>query len=283
MGCFSALTRTVHFGNGGIPSGRWLRTRLTFERRANERVLHCLYVLVTFVLVDFDMYIFIWLRAWVGIISYAVVHRRYGQRIRPIPLFAFFAWTLPWVRARADAARDRASRRSFLRTGPPSICVMCKVRNRECRTFYYFSFCGTQPFGGAPFPRHPDTTVVRMNVEKHEAHLAVVFAVMADRPGQKRKSKIADDFDAILMARSGRCRCWATRTDDDVLDWACFLDFQRHGATWVHDRTCRGVGIAEGGAYRPGNGRAKRYSDRSMNEAFASKLRMAMLEQLGKI
>ena len=106
---------------------------------------------------------------------------------------------------------------------------------------------------------------------------------MAERPGQKRKSKIADDFDAFLLVRSGGRRGWATATDDDVFDWACFLDSQGHGTTWVHDRSCPGVGIADGGACRPDSGCAKRYAAGSMDKAFISKLRMAMREQLGKV
>ena len=106
---------------------------------------------------------------------------------------------------------------------------------------------------------------------------------MAERPGQRCKSKIADDFDAFLLARSRGRRGWSTATDDDVFYWACFLLSQDLGVTWVHDRSCAGVGLAEGGACLPGSGCAKRYAARSMDKAFISKLRMAMRENLGKV
>ena len=149
--------------------------------------------------------------------------------------------------------------------------------------FNYCWFCGTQTFAEAPVSRDPDTTAVRIDVEQLEACRAVVFAAMAGRPGQRRKSKVTDDFDAFLLARLWGCRGWATTTDDDVFDWACFLDSQGHGATWVHDRSCPGVGLADGGACRPGSGCTKRYAAGSMDKRFISKLRMAMQKQLGKV
>ena len=88
------------------------------------------------------------------------------------------------------------------------------VQNGECRTVYYCWSCGTQPFRGPHVPRDPDATAARIHVGELEARWAVVFAAMAERPGQRPKSKIADDFDAFLLARSGRGRGWTTATDD---------------------------------------------------------------------
>ena len=144
------------------------------------------------------------------------------------------------------AERGRGVRWCYLRAKRRSTCVMRNVPNGECRTVYYCWSCGTQPFRGPHVPRDPDATAARIHVGKLEARWAVVFAAMAERPGQRPKSKIADDFDAFLLARSGRGRGWTTATDDDVFDWACFVDSQGHGATWVHDRSCPGVGLADG-------------------------------------
>ena len=124
---------------------------------------------------------------------------------------------------------------------------------------------------------------MRIDVGKLEARRAVVFAAMPERPGQRRKSKIADDFDAFLLARSRGRRGWSTATDDDVFYWACFLLSQDLGVTWVHDRSCAGVGLAEGGACLPGSGCAKWYAAGSIEKAFISKLRMAMREHLGEV
>ena len=78
-------------------------------------------------------------------------------------------------------------------------------------------------------------------------------------------------------------RGWATATDDDVFDWACFLDFEGHGTTWVHARSCPGVGLGDDGVCLPGSGCAKRYAAGSIDKAFISKMRAAMREQLGKV
>ena len=58
---------------------------------------------------------------------------------------------------------------------------------------------------------------------------------------------------------------------------------QGHGTTWVHERCCPGVGLADGGACLPDSGCAMRYVTGSIDKAFISKLRMAMREQLGKV
>ena len=75
-----------------------------------------------------------------------------------------------------------------------------------------------QSLRGTPIQRGPDTTAVQIDVGKLEARRGVVFAGMAERPGQKRKSKIAEYFDAFLLARLGGRRGWATATDYDVFD-----------------------------------------------------------------
>ena len=106
--------------------------------------------------------------------------------------------------------------------------------------------------------------------------------MMAGRSGQRRKSKIADEFDAFVRATSSRCKDWATAVDEDVLDWCCFLDSQGNGTTSVHVPSCPGVGLAHGSAFPPESGCAKRYAAQSMDKGFVFKLRMAFRQQLGK-
>ena len=177
-----------------------------------------------------------------------------------------------WVQSEIEASGGATCARDLVRY---VFCETCRTEN--VGQFNYCWFCGTQPF------RDPDATAVRIDVGKLEARRAVVLAAMAKRPGQRRKSKIGDDFDAFLLARSGGRRGWATAIDDDVFDWACFLYSQGHGTTWVHDRSCPGVGPDDDGACLPGSGCAKRYAAGSIDKAFISKLRMAMREQLGKV
>ena len=110
----------------------------------------------------------------------------------------------------------------------------------------------------------------------------MVLAAMAERPGQRRKCKVADDF-AFLRARSGGRRGWEVAIPEDVFDWCCFLDSQGNDTTWVHGRSCPSVGLANGGACPPESGCAKRYAARSMHVGFVSRLRMVMRERLGKL
>ena len=46
---------------------------------------------------------------------------------------------------------------------------------------------------GQPIPRDPAAPIVRIDVEKLNARRATVRAMMAGRPGQRPKSKIADE------------------------------------------------------------------------------------------
>ena len=74
----------------------------------------------------------------------------------------------------------------------------------------------------------------------------------------------------------------AAATDNDVFDWACFLDSQGKGTTWVHDASCPGVGSTGREARAPTSGCAKQYAAGSIGTGFISKLRMPMKENFGK-
>ena len=97
-----------------------------------------------------------------------------------------------WVQSGIEASGGGTCARDLVRY---VLCTACRAEN--VGQFNYCWFCGTQPF------RDPDATAVRIDVGKLEARRAVVLAAMAKRPGQRRKSKIGDDFDAFLLARSG--------------------------------------------------------------------------------
>ena len=136
---------------------------------------------------------------------------------------------------------------------------------------------------GTAGPTRSGAPPVCTDAGKLENRRAMVLAAMAERPGQRRKCKVADEFDAFLRARSGGRRAWEVAIPEDVFDWCCFLDSQGNGTTWVHDRSCPSVGLASSEACPPGNGCANRYAARSMDKGFVSKLRMVMREQLGKV
>ena len=185
-----------------------------------------------------------------------VVHLRYGRRIRPLPPFALFARILHWVRVGVGAERDRGARWGYLRARSCSICVMCNVQNEECRTA---GSVGRSHVGDA-CPAGPGCDNRADRCWKTGSSSGGGFRINGRTSEPEAQSKIADDFDAFLLTQSRGLRGWATATDDDVFDWACFLDSQGHEATWVHDRSCPGVSLADGGAYLPGSGWAKRYA-----------------------
>ena len=101
--------------------------------------------------------------AWTGLLAYLVMHW-YGQRIRAVLPFSFFARTILWVRTGVDAEWDRAARGRYLRTGPGRYELRATCRTENVGHFYYCLSCRTQPFRGAPVPRDPNTTVVRIDV-----------------------------------------------------------------------------------------------------------------------
>ena len=98
-------------------------------------------------------------------------------------------------------------------------CATCRSEKKD--TFNFCSYCGTQPYRGPPVPRDPHAPPVEIDAENLHARRASILAKLEGRPGQQRKSKIADDFDALLLAYSDGHRGWETATDGDVFDWCC--------------------------------------------------------------
>ncbi|CAN0564276.1 unnamed protein product, partial [Ectocarpus sp. 12 AP-2014] len=97
-----------------------------------------------------------------------------------------------------------------------------------------------------------------------------VLAKMANRPGQQRKSRVADEFDSFVLSLSDNRRGWKTATDSDVLDWCCYLDSQGHGTTLVHAPSCPHVGSATKIGCPSGCGCATRYAAGSLHKSFVS-------------
>ena len=128
-------------------------------------------------------------------------------------------------------------------------CATCRSENRD--TFNFCSHCRAQPYGGPPVPRDLHAQPVEIDAEKLQARRASILAKLEGRPGQQRKSKIADYFDAFLLAYSDGHRGWETATDNDVFEWCCYLDSQGRGTTWVHDSSCPEAGSTGGEACAP--------------------------------
>ena len=115
-----------------------------------------------------------------------------------------------------------------------------------------------------------------MDVQKLQARRQTVLAAMEGRPGQVRKRRVADKFDAFVLVISAGSRGWTTATPDDVFDFLCYLDTQGKDTKLVHATYCPGVGRAGDDACLAGSSCARRYAAESIRNGFVSTLKMAM-------
>ena len=160
------------------------------------------------------------------------------------------------------------------------LCAKCCSPN--VGQFNFCWHCGTPPCRGSPVPRDSRAQPVQIDRAKLRARRDDVLAGIAVRPGQQRKCKIADDFDAFIRAYSEGLRGWESATDEDVFDWFCFLDSHGKGTTWVHDVSCPNVG-SKTAVNCPATVKcAKRYAAESLDKGKAGKLKMAYRELLGR-
>ena len=104
---------------------------------------------------------------------------------------------------------SRASSRvgSFMRQ---ELCTKCYLSN--VLQFNFCWHCGTPPYRGPPVPRDPRVPPVQIDLAKLRARRDAVLAGMAEQPGQQRKCKVADDFDAFLRAYSAGLCGWESGT-----------------------------------------------------------------------
>ena len=105
---------------------------------------------------------------------------------------------------------------------------------------------------------------------------------MAGRPGQVRKSRVADEFDAfVLVISAGSCG-WTTETPDEVFDFLCYRDAQGKGTKLVHPTSCPGVGRARDDAYLAWSSCTRRYAAESIRNGFVSTLNNMVMKYHGK-
>ena len=147
------------------------------------------------------------------------------------------------------------------------LCDTC--RSEIMSTFYYCLHCGAQPFRAPPIPGDPRAWPVVIDVNALQARRAEILDKMERRPGQQRKSKIVDEFDAFLLSYWGGRRGWKDATAADVLDWCGFLDSQARGTTWVHGAACPEVGSTGGRGVQANSGCSKQYAAGSIDKDFA--------------
>ena len=157
---------------------------------------------------------------------------------------------------------------------PFTFCSACQEENLA--QFNFCWKCGVQPVRSLPAPRYPRRPPVEVDVAKIQARRHQVLAAMEGRPGQLRKSRVADEFDAFVLVISAGCRGWTTATPDDLFDFLCYLDTQEKGTKMVHEASCPGVGPVGDNACQEGSLCARRYAAESLRKSFVSRLKMAM-------
>jgi len=157
-----------------------------------------------------------------------------------------------------------------------ALCSACQEENLA--QFNFCWKCGVQPARVLPAPRFPQRAPVVVDVQKMQARRHQVLTAMEGRPGQVRKSRVADEFDAFVLVISAGSRGWTTATPDDVFDFLCYCDTQGKGTKMVHVTSCPGVGRPGDDACLEGSACAKRYAAESIRKGFVSKLKMAMKE-----
>ena len=75
----------------------------------------------------------------------------------------------------------------------------------------------------------------------------------------------------------------ATEDRVNVFEWFCWLDSHGNGTKLVHVASCPGAGSGSSAQCQPGGHCKKRYAAASLDKGRASKLKCAMMEQLGKL
>ena len=143
-----------------------------------------------------------------------------------------------------------------------AFCSACQEEILE--QFNFCWKCGVQPVRSLPAPWYPQRPPVVVDVEKIQARRYHVLAAMEGRPGQLRKNRVADEFDAFVLVISAGCWCWTTATPDDWFDFLCYLDTEGKGTKMVHEASCPGVGRAGDDACREGSLCARRYTSESL-------------------
>ena len=109
-----------------------------------------------------------------------------------------------------------------------------------------------------------------------------MLEALVGKASQRRKCRVADNLDAFLRARTSNERGWMAAADVDVFERLYWLDSHGNGTKLVHAVTCPGVGLDSSAQCRPGGKCRKRYVAASLGKGQVSKLKCAMIEQLGE-
>ena len=154
---------------------------------------------------------------------------------------------------------------------------MGRVRESTSAHTRSANFGRAPAYRGPPVPRTTEAPAVIIDSKLND-RIRKVRAALAGTAGQQRKSRVADNFDGFVRARTSNVRGWQTATDVDVLEWLCWLDSHGNGAKLVHSASCPGVGLDSDLQYHPSRHSKRRYAAASLDKGHASKLKCAMME-----
>ena len=114
----------------------------------------------------------------------------------------------------------------------------------------------TPAYRAPPVPRTTGAPVQIVD-SKLQERVAEVLKALVGTASQQQKCQVADNFDAILRARTSNERGWMNATDVDVFVWLCWLDSHGNGTKLVHAVSCPGLGLDSSVQCRLGDKRKK--------------------------
>lgn len=148
-------------------------------------------------------------------------------------------------------------------------------QEKDVAQFRFCWNCGSQLVRLLPTPRYPEQLPVVVDADKMQGRRRKVFLAMEGRPGEVRKSRVADEVSAFVFGDSAGSRGSPTPTLDDVFSFLSFLDTQGKSTKIVRKTSCPGVSHTGDDGCLEGSSCAKRYAAKSIR-FFFSKLKMTM-------
>ena len=155
-------------------------------------------------------------------------------------------------------------------------CAICKARNDA--TFDYCLHCRTPPLWDPIAPPTRRAVGIVIDESRLAARKAAVALATSHNAGQKRKLRVSDKFDAFISARSTQAWGWASATNQDVLDWLCWLDPHEGGTKVVHSPNCAAVGSESLERCSPGSSRDSHYAAQNLRQGVRVQTQVRVLE-----
>ena len=159
------------------------------------------------------------------------------------------------------------------------LCHACFHENDETYRFCQNCRCEA-PRGCAPVEN--DANRLQVNETQLRTRYDQFRAFQRDKVGQRRKSAVANGLDKFMRSRSDRAAWWEDASAEMVIERLRFLDSQGNGTTIVLATSCPQVGQYSLSCSDRSLGCTWRYAFGSLQKSFASKLKRAYVEILGR-